>query len=446
MKILFTSAGDTDPVRGYHDGAMLHILRHYGADKVIVFLTQDMENKENTMNCYTRGIQSLLPTCPITYIRSGITEPQNYEKLVQIQTEFDKVYNQYTDAEWLLNISSGTPQIKSVMSLLALDCPKAKAIQVNSPEKRSNRKNHPCKTVDELVEMLEVNEDNDPQSPNRCSEQPLLLLKRHGLLLQIESLVHHYEYDGAFQLVRQNKTLFSEETIHLLQHAIYRSNLRWRDANKVVAYYKQQPLMQHPSDFSEYFQVMELRQKKKQLPDFIVKLSPILMRLGSQYLSQIPGFQLDNCGRKNYKNKDNYFFFIDRAEMQKHYPRLLAYMESQLKNGLRDGPLYFNTIVFICQYYKETQLRDDTKHAEITDIFICLRSIEEKIRNPLAHTITNITEDKLQEITAVGIQKGMRSPDILRLLHQAIRRIQGKDIPWSYDYLNTCIIDSLHRM
>ena len=29
MKILFTPAGDTDPVRGYHDGGMLHILRHY---------------------------------------------------------------------------------------------------------------------------------------------------------------------------------------------------------------------------------------------------------------------------------------------------------------------------------------------------------------------------------------------------------------------------------
>ena len=40
------------------------------------------------------------------------------------------------------------------------------------------------------------------------------------------------------------------------------------------------------------------------------------------------------------------------------------------------------------------------------------------------------TEDKLQEITATGTQKGMRSTDILCLLHQAIRRIQGKDIPW----------------
>jgi hypothetical protein len=446
MRILFTPAGDTDPVRGYHDGAMLHILRHYGADRVIVFLTQDMENKEDTMNCYTRGIQSLLPKCPITYIRSGITEPQNYEKLVQIQTEFDKAYNQYTDAEWLLNISSGTPQIKSVMSFLALDYPKAKAIQVDSPEKSSNRKNHPCKTVDELVEMLDVNEDNDSQASNRCSEPPLLLLKRHGLRLQIESLVYNYEYDGAFQLVRQNKTLFSEETIHLLQHAVYRSNLRWHDANKVVAQYKQQPLMQHPSDFSEYFQVMELRQKKKQLPDFIVKLSPILMGLGFQYLSQIPGFQLDNCGRQNYRNKDSNSFFIRRAKMQENYPRLLAYIENELKNRLRDGPLYFNTIVFICQYYKETQLHDDKKHAEITNIFVCLRSIEEKIRNPLAHTITNITEDKLQEITATGTQKGMRSTDILCLLHQAIRRIQGKDIPWSYDYLNTCIIDSLNKM
>ena len=28
MKILFSPAGDTDPVRGFYDGGILHTLRH----------------------------------------------------------------------------------------------------------------------------------------------------------------------------------------------------------------------------------------------------------------------------------------------------------------------------------------------------------------------------------------------------------------------------------
>lgn len=34
MKILFTCMGTSDPVRGYRDGPMLHILRWYRPERV----------------------------------------------------------------------------------------------------------------------------------------------------------------------------------------------------------------------------------------------------------------------------------------------------------------------------------------------------------------------------------------------------------------------------
>ena len=197
MRILFTPAGDTDPVRGFHDGAILHILRHYPADKVILFLTKDMEEKEDEMHCYTRGIASVAPDVTVEILRSGITEPQKYEKLTAIQDAFASAYDAHPEAEWLLNVSSGTPQIKTVMALLALDYPRTKAIQVSSPEGKSNRDNQPCETADELIEMLDCNEDAEPGAVNRCEEPPLLLLKRHGLLRQVTSLVRNYEIGRA---------------------------------------------------------------------------------------------------------------------------------------------------------------------------------------------------------------------------------------------------------
>lgn len=287
MKILFTPAGDTDPVRGYHDGAMLHILRHYGADLVIVFLTADMEAKEKALHCYTKGIQSVLPDLPkdnIEFIKSGITDPQNYEKLVQIQESFAAAYQKYPDAEWLLNISSGTPQIKTVMALLALDYPDTKAIQVVSPERSSNRKNHPCTTVEELVEMLECNEDNEPGAKNRCSEPRLLLLRKQSVKNQIVSLVKNYEYGGAWQLAKQFVQLypgfFSPVTVQLLEHGACRSNLEYETARKIISQYKETKLFGTTDLLSEYFQVMELRQRKGQLSDFVLKVSPLLVEFG----------------------------------------------------------------------------------------------------------------------------------------------------------------------
>ncbi len=446
MKILFTPAGDTDPVRGYRDGAILHILRHYPpVDKVILFLTKDMEGKEKENHCYTKGIASISSAIEVEMIQSGITEPHKYEKLTMIQETFDEVYHAYPeDTEWLLNVSSGTPQIKTVMALLALDYPRTKAIQVDSPMKGSNRDNHPNGEQD-MIDMIECNEDRVHEDmPNRCSEPPLLLLKKHSLKRQIISLVKNYEYAGALQLVKQNETLFSDDTKKLLQHAVYRRDLMWKDANRVISSYLGNPLIQHPDDFSEYFQVMEMRQRKKQYPEFIVKLSPVLMNLGLKYMDVIHGFQLSQCGYEK-----NHIFFLDRQKMNEHYPRLVSYIETALGKTLRNDYLYFNNIVMICEYLQGHDLKEDKTHDRITQIFGKLRLVEERTRNLVAHEITNLSDKKIKELTTQSLQNkqgipgGLDAKAIMTLLHEAVRLIRGRDIRWTYDDLNDKIISSL---
>lgn len=443
MRILFTPAGDTDPVRGFHDGAILHILRHYPADKVILFLTKDMEEKEDEMHCYTRGIASVAPDVTVEILRSGITEPQKYEKLTAIQDAFASAYDAHPEAEWLLNVSSGTPQIKTVMALLALDYPRTKAIQVPSPEGKSNRGNHPCRTADELIEMLDCNEDAEPGAVNRCEEPPLLLLKRHGLLRQVTSLVRNYEYAGALQIVRQNKNCFSPISEKLLQHAALRRDLMWKEANKVIAQYEGKPLIEGAGDFSEYFQVMEMRQRKKQYPEFIVKLSPILASLGMQYIQKIPGFTLSEIGYLKKDRTGNQIFYIDRERMNENWRGLVSYLENAFGGMLRPGPIYFSLIVLISEYLEEGKLQGNEKHSQITRLFKELRSVEESVRNPIAHEITNMSDERIQSLTKNVVGEGLSSKEILQRLHQLTRLIHGSDIRWTYDELNDKIIKSL---
>lgn len=48
MSILYTPAGDTDPIRDCYDGAMLHIIRTYRPEYVRIFLSAEMSAKEKT--------------------------------------------------------------------------------------------------------------------------------------------------------------------------------------------------------------------------------------------------------------------------------------------------------------------------------------------------------------------------------------------------------------
>lgn len=50
---------------------------------------------------------------------------------------------------------------------------------------------------------------------------------------------------------------------------------------------------------------------------------------------------------------------------------------------------------------------------------------------------------KIENFTAGNVSKGLKSKDILRLLHDAVKIVRGQDILWDYDELNNSIIDSL---
>ena len=52
--ILFTCAGTTDPVRGGHDGGILHIMRYYRPEKVYLFLSKEMVDYEKKDHRFER--------------------------------------------------------------------------------------------------------------------------------------------------------------------------------------------------------------------------------------------------------------------------------------------------------------------------------------------------------------------------------------------------------
>lgn len=455
MRILFTPVGDTDPVRGYHDGGMLHILRHYApVDRIFVFLTKEMEDKEAESGCYTKGIQKVAPQCKIEFIRSGITEPHIYERLTVLQDVFQEKYEQYPNEEWLLNLSSGTPQMKSVMSLIGLDHPQVKAIQVFSPAKGSNNKSHPEKTPEMLEMLYHFNDDDDPSSSNRCNEPELSLLKKHSVKMQIISLVNNYEYEGALQLLKQNRSLFSDISEKLLKHAVHRRNLMWRDANKIISSYKGNPLISKAGDFEEFFRVMELRQRKKQLYEFIVKTTPICTKLATDYaisLEQRTLFDLNACSEIRRDEDGDVRYVLKREKIGRYNNTLLEHLNHKYKRsgGFKDSDLSISNMAYICEWIINSGISSNERDIEIKKIFARLSIVSENIRNKVAHKIVmNLTENIIREWSKgkerSGIaDAGLDSRDILNYLHRASDLIRNQKFQWDYGELNNSIIDSL---
>ena len=57
QRVLFSCVGSTDPVRGFRDGGLMHIMRHYRPQIVCLFLSAEMEKKENEDGRYTKTLE-----------------------------------------------------------------------------------------------------------------------------------------------------------------------------------------------------------------------------------------------------------------------------------------------------------------------------------------------------------------------------------------------------
>ena len=236
-RVLFSTIGDTDPVRNCYDGACLHIARHYQPRHVVLFYTADMGAKAKKDQRYVRAIRRVLPEATIEEIFSGVEEPQHYDAFQHNLPEaVGAVLAAYPQAEILLNLSSGTPQMKTVMAILAADLPRCLGVQVDSPVHGSNRRTAATQDDEDIEALLENNFDDEPDAVNRCSEPPLRVFRYYADKQKVLSLVQVYEYTAALHLARQVPEM-PPVVMQLIGHAEARSNLQPERAKKLLARY-----------------------------------------------------------------------------------------------------------------------------------------------------------------------------------------------------------------
>lgn len=437
--VLFSPVGTHDPV-GVPDedgkaseGSMLHIIRHYKPEIVYLYITKELDYKDNR---YKKAIKKFHPSCEVIEKFSELDEDDanNYDAFINDFKKYIKeIYDKYNKKgyEILLNIASGTPQMKSNLILEVItNNIKLIPVQVDTPTKKKNFKDKfEFSALDNIDAVKE-------EKRNRCKEPGILSFKRAKIQSQIESLIKNYEYSAAYNLYKDIddiSDLFNNELLKYLHHVYLRVNLKYAEANEVVKLPNNKDLTNNENELLEYYYVMKIKQKKCELSDFILRITPFITDLLFYYLRK----NVPALNKVLQNTEDGKRICISESSdkgLTEHYENKFNNFKNNLKKD--DNFINLDRLLTIMKYYKNKGISNN-----LIDMFSTIRAIEIKIRNNVAHRMINITEKFIKE------KVGLSSNTILRKNEELLKIIIPKINTnyFLYDEINQKIINLLQE-
>ena len=473
-KILFSPVGGTDPISAVnaYDGSLLHICRYYKPDVVILYMSAEVLEAQEKDNRYKYCLHQLMEMqhreMKIEEIeRPDLTEVQEFDFFYDdFREEIQKIYSGMEESdELLINISSGTPAMKSTLMVLGTfgEYP-CKLIQVVTPEKKMNEHYHRDYDVETLWEL---NEDNLPNAQNRCVEincPSLLKLKQEEA---IKKHINVYDYQAALTIAESMPKTYTRQYFDLLKIGNYRMRLQLSEIDKMKIDNSAIIVPIRDSDkriVFEYTLGLQAKLFRKEYIDFIRGISPIVFILFKRILKKSCNIDIDiycslpynekikkwdknkllgedrqtKCVRKyafpdfdeekDKNKKDNHSKEKDKKKKGNH---------SKEKDKKKNGNHRF---AIVYSKHLKNIIDENTTDISLKELVQSLRNVEEKARNVAAHEICTMTDKDVKDLSDY-------SPDrIMQFIKSAFpyAGINVKAEYWnSYDDMNKMIMDSM---
>ena len=203
MRVLISAGGDTDPFRNFHDGALIHIARKYRPEKVILIFSEHTAKKQGNIE---KALFSIAPDYePELIIHDSIISDNEVHIFDVMFQRFSDILQEYytKEDEFILNLSSATPQIKSALFVInRLSGINVKAVQVSSPEHASNE-NIGHDNDENIDELIEVNEDNKVNFIDRTIEDNAEKFNQALLKKTARDFIEKFDYKAALDILNQ---------------------------------------------------------------------------------------------------------------------------------------------------------------------------------------------------------------------------------------------------
>ena len=441
--VLFSCFGTTDPVRGYRDGGMMHIMRHYRPDVVYLFLTDEIVKRDGNDHRIDKTFAHIREKwggyAPrLVRFETGLTDPSDMDALVEpMEKLLDRVLEENPKTEILLNLSSGTPQMQIILAQMALDSRyPTKGIQVKSPERSSGRAAR-TNMEDYPVDVdLELNEDEEPDAPNRCCVPKMIAVRREAVRNQLRSLVSRRNYAAIAQMGAD----LPRPIPQLAKHLDYRSRFLLNDAEAAAAGLSGMGLLAGKGDYSyrdyemiEYFAMLKHLVYLKRYTDFMLRLNPYLIRLQLKLLGKLLEDHNMVIGDLLMPDRER---TVRAYHIAEEYPALLAFAESELHGELQERAVSIRVLnLFLEHYGMDSENMDLLKKCERGN---------EKLRNAAAHDLFTVTNDLIYANCGMNAENMIAKLEQLMtdaLSHYADRELKKRINV--YDRCDRIILDCL---
>ncbi len=446
--ILFSPVGSTDPISGQHDGALLHITRTYRPDVIYLYMSKEMCELEDRDSRYTYCLDKLKELCDMDFEVQVIRRPE----LVDVHIfdifldEFQHIINgilaENGDCRLLLNVSSGTPAMKSALQVIASMSEKNKIpVQVSSPKKAYNDSREDVKG-DYLVDLQwELNEDNAEDYENRCTVSSSINMAARMKKEIIKKHINAYDYVAALRIAEDMEGFINEDAVRLIRAGALRLRLDRNACDRLMKNdsYDIFPFKSREEcRIAEYTILQYLKLKKNEYIDFIRGLTPLVFISVIRIIEKICGYNLDNIT------------YLD-PEMQKKGIFTRRWKSAAEKDSnVKEAKIIVNVGRFVSNDQFAKLLNVISSDREVLALVEELREIERLLRNPVAHNIASVSHSVIKEFTADSEYKpdGYSANDIMNMLVKLVRKaginIKNEDFN-SYDKMNREIERRLER-
>ena len=313
----------------YSEGSMLSIVRKYKPYKVLLFLTDEMskrsDKKGNSISdILIKKIQKIAPNClevsikNSKYLANNLDYSLEDEEGKNFKEMIDELKIGFENSTLLVNITPSTAQIKSKLVLESIDMDNTNAVYLHYDRSNDLLSSNSSIYTDNIdfADFICDEYENYICNYKDAHEMPSLsIFRKNKIRYQIEALIKEsYEYKAAYELFKNDNFINDNFSciLNLLNYADLRYNLKYSDkelydagidlSDDVRIFQDNLNNLEHTNfkSLMEYFYVMKLKQKKGDLSDFILRLTPFL-----EFIDNKKNNLLDknSCTYNDIKNK-----------------------------------------------------------------------------------------------------------------------------------------------
>lgn len=440
--ILFSPVGGTDPISltNYHDGSLLHICRFYRPDKVILYMSKEMldnqEKDDRYMYCLTRLDKMQERSTEYEIIeRRELTKVHEFDYFYQdFRKIIKEIYDKLDDSDTLLiNISSGTPAMKSgLLVLQTLGEFPAKLIQVATPENGISEHVHKGYDVESLWEL---DEDNIDGAADRCKEVKCPTLSKIKKEEIIKKHILVYDYPAALDAADSLSSEENSQYRDLIYLASRRLLLDFSGVDKMIQKTGFNCFPVRTSSEKKYFEYalnMDIRLRKKEYVDFVRSITPLVVDLFELILKRQCGIDINKyCDSYRVNGVTARKWSMNKLNGSSVLNVLNQYFSSKGEQFKSKDIYSIHLKVLIDSFSQDEKLKGLIEN---------VRSVEGSIRNLAAHEIVSVTEESVKGIT------GFLPKDIMDMIKELFNYtgMSIKKSYWdSYDEMNKYILDKM---